>query len=88
MKKIFYGVAIASLIVAASVSCKKSNPVSCEDKSKKVSDAADAYGADGSKEHCVAYKAAIQDYLNSCAGSMSASQKEQFQAMIDGMDCQ
>ena len=88
MKKIIYGVAIASLIVAASASCKKSSPVSCEDKAKKANEAASAYANDGSKEHCVAYKAALQDLFSSCSGTMSAQEKEQYQAMIDGMDCQ
>jgi len=89
MKKILYGATAVALVVTLSIGigCKKDNPVNCTDKASKMSAAAVAFQADDSKANCEAYKAALQDLVNSCGGTMSASEKETYQAMIDDMTC-
>jgi len=87
MKKIFYTLALAGLFLSVSTAGHKSNPISCAAELAKVSAAASKYAADDNSENCKAYQAAIQSYLNSCGSSLSAEQKAEFQATIDGMNC-
>jgi len=87
MKKIIFAFAVATISTIALTNCSKSNPITCTEKAAKVQAAAAVYVADDKKENCLAYKAAIQDYVNSCATSMTADQKAQYEAMIADMNC-
>lgn len=44
-----------------------SNEKSCEELADEVSDAADEFGNDDSSENCLAYKQALEAYIEQCA---------------------
>jgi len=87
MKKIIYAFAIICLSAIVFTNCSKSNPISCTEKVAKMQAAQTAYMADDKKENCLAYKAAIEDLVSSCATSMTADQKAQYEAMVADMAC-
>lgn len=65
------------------ISCEKDNPVSCAQKLTEVSSASLAYSADQSYSNCIAYKNALEDYIN-CDG---ITDKVYYQAVYDALQC-
>jgi len=85
MKKALLLIAIPLFAVAIfTSSCDKDNPVSCAEKLVEVSNAQRAYILDDSYENCIAYKNALDDYIN-CDG---ITDKAVYQAYYDELDCQ
>lgn len=84
MKKVFLFGAIT--IFAAgflTISCDKDNPVSCAQKLTEVSASQTAYILDDSYENCIAYKNALEDYIN-CDG---ITDKQIYQGYLDNLTC-
>ena len=84
MKKILLFGAISIFAAGFLVSsCSEDNPVSCAQKLTEVSAAQTAYILDDSYENCIAYKNALEDYIN-CDG---ITDKETFQSYLDNLTC-
>lgn len=72
-------------------SCKKDsvlnplNTADCATLSLNVSNAANAFGMDPTVANCEAYKDALQEYVNKCAGI--AGYNAAYQDAIDDLDC-
>lgn len=84
MKKIFllFGIVLISLPMMIN-SCSKDNPISCAQKLTEVSAAQTAYILDDSYENCIAYKNALEDYIN-CDG---ITDKAIYQSYLDNLTC-
>ncbi|HAF30398.1 MAG TPA: hypothetical protein DCG75_15255 [Bacteroidales bacterium] len=84
MKKVLLFGAITLLAAGfLTVSCEKDNPVSCTQKLLEVSSAQSAYIVDDSYENCIAYKNALEDYIN-CDG---ITDKAIYQGYLDNLTC-
>lgn len=72
----------------ATTSCKKDKGVDCLAAANKMQKAAETYFNSDTKENCDAYKAAMQEYINSsCFSSLSQEQKNSLQQDIDDTNC-
>jgi hypothetical protein len=66
MKKIILSMVVLTTLAVSVSSCKKAkDAINCVDVVKKYGDAENAYTSNGSKESCIALKAAIAEYINS-----------------------
>lgn len=84
MKKVFSLIAISLFVIAVfTTSCDKDNPVSCAEKLVALSNAQTAYILDDSYENCIAYKNALEDYIN-CDG---ITDKAIYQGYLDDLTC-
>ncbi len=94
MKKIISLVAATVLFTAVLTfgSCKKDSDddggaSSCVELAEKVQTTGASYISNPtSKEDCIAYKSAIQNYLDGC-DAIPEAEKEGFQTAIDAMNC-
>lgn len=66
-------------------SCDDDNPVSCAKKLTEVTDASLEYLADDSNENCLAYKSALEDYIN-CDG-IDAVDKAAYRETLEALPC-
>jgi hypothetical protein len=80
---------ILFFIAAIGFSCNKSDDGNCQSSAKAVSAAAAQYAAAGqSVASCQSYKLAIVQYLNSaCGATLSASDKQAFQNILNNLIC-
>jgi len=84
MKKVLSLIAIPLFATAIlTSSCSEDNPVSCAQKLVEVSNAQSAYIVDDSYENCIAYKNALEDYIN-CDG---IADKAIYQGYLDNLNC-
>ena len=84
MKRIFLIVLLALLSSGTIItSCSKDNPISCAEKLVEVTSTQQAYVLDDSYENCIAYKNALDDYIN-CDG---ITDKVYYQALYDNLQC-
>jgi len=89
MKKTLSVLLIAGVFSASMIACKKDKAVDCDGINKTMTDAATAYGTNPTSANCSAYKKALQDYMNSsCAGSLTQTQKDQYNLVLTMMPCQ
>jgi hypothetical protein len=87
MKKLFLSIAVVAAMVMAVASCKKTkDAINCVDAAKKYSDASNAYFQSQTKANCDAYKAALNDYMNSSC--VTPEQKAVLQASAEAITCQ
>lgn len=85
MKKI---VTVLSIVCIAFASCKKDKGVDCSAAINKVTKAGQAFGTDQTTQNCEAYKAALQEYINSsCFTGLSQQQKESYNESINSLNC-
>ena len=84
MKKTFIALFAIAMIGGTVVSCKKDKKSDCETMAKNLESAIKGYAADGST-NCKAYKAALQDAINS--DCTTAEQKSGYQMLFDLTDC-
>lgn len=83
MKKVLFGLVAVALIATVSfTSCDDDNPVSCAKKLDDVVAAASAYSYDDNAS-CIAYKEALEDYIN-CDGVVD---KSSYQAILESLPC-
>ena len=88
MKKFFAVLLVGGIAFA---SCKKDkSPIDCTTAANNITKAAQAYGTAPTKENCQAYKAALNDLINNstCSGSLSASDKELYNAALSSLTCE
>ena len=64
-------------------SCKKDNPIDCASKLIEVSNAQSDYIVNDTYDNCIAYKNALQDYIN-CDG---ITDKTYYQELYDNLTC-
>lgn len=85
MKRIITLFAVAAI---ATTACKKEKTVDCMAAVNKMQKAAEAYFNSDTKENCDAYKAAMQEYINSsCFSSLSQEQKDDLNEQINDTNC-
>lgn len=88
MKKILFGLLICGIAPVLVSSCKKEKKLDCNSAAKKVVDAAQAYGTNINSANCKAYKAALQEYLETdCVTGLSAEEKAAYQSSLTGLTC-
>lgn len=88
MKKIFFVLLAFGIFPLLISSCKKEKKLDCTSAAKKVVEAAQAYGANDNSANCKAYKAAIQEYLETdCVTGLSAEEKAAYQSSLSGLTC-
>lgn len=91
MKKSLLGILAVLLISLTLNSCKKDvlNPTgigtNCANAADDISAAVNAFTSNPSSSTCEAYKSAMLDYVNSCAGY--AYYTASYEDIIEGMDC-
>lgn len=86
MKKLLFGLLICGIVPVIASSCKKEKKLDCNSAAKKVVDAAQAYGTTG---NCAAYKAAIQEYLETdCFTGLSDQEKAAYQLSLSALECE
>lgn len=86
MKKTILILGAAAVLTTAGFlisSCSKDNPVDCAKKLTEVSAAQTAFIQDDSYENCIAYKNALEDYIN-CDG---ITDKAIYQTYLDNLTC-
>ena len=85
MKRIITLFAVAAI---ATTACKKDKGVDCLAAANKINKAGEAYVNSGTTENCEAYKAAMQEYINSsCFSSLTQEQKDNYSASVNNLDC-
>ncbi len=68
--------------------CNKSDETSCQGSAQAVSAAASQYVTSQSVANCQLYRAAIVQYLSStCGVSLSATDKQAFQNILNNLPC-
>jgi hypothetical protein len=88
MKKIFFVLLAFGTFPLLISSCKKEKKLDCNSAAKKVVDAAQAYGANVNSANCKAYKAALQEYLETdCVSGLSAEEKAAYQSSLSALTC-
>ncbi|HRO46108.1 hypothetical protein [Agriterribacter sp.] len=88
MKKILFGLLICGMAPVLVSSCKKEKKVDCTSAAKRVADAVQTYAANINSANCKAYKAALQEYLETdCVTGLSAEEKAAYQSALSGLTC-
>jgi hypothetical protein len=73
---------------AIAFSCNKSDDNNCQSSAQVVSAAAAQFAAGQTSANCQSYKLAIVQYLNStCGATLSASDKQAFQNILNNLIC-
>lgn len=85
MKKMIASLLISGVLFA---SCKKDKGVDCMAAVNKATKASETYFGSQTKENCDAYKAAMQEYINSsCFTSLTQEQKNSYNESLNSIDC-
>lgn len=84
-KLLFYGAAILIIAGFLTNSCKEDDTESCADLLSELLSTKRIYLLEISYNNCVAYKNAMEDYIN-CDG-VTEAEKEIYQTAIDNLDC-
>ncbi|HYE53848.1 MAG TPA: hypothetical protein VD996_03365 [Chitinophagaceae bacterium] len=88
MKKALSVLLIAGVLSVSMTACKKDKAEDCTALAQAVSDKGAAYMTSSTAANCNAYKAALNDYVNSSCSQLTADQKALYQEMIADLDCQ
>jgi AICAR transformylase/IMP cyclohydrolase PurH len=79
---------IFAFTLMAISACNKTDDNACQSSAQVVSAAAAQYAAAQSVANCQLYKAAIVQYLNStCGASLSSTDKQSFQNILNNLPC-
>lgn len=96
MKKQIFFISLLTIVILGSWSCKKNTAAGCSaawaaelsDEIMAMSNAAQAYSTNPTTENCLAYKAALQSYVNALepygnCSTLTGADKEEWQNSID-----